>query len=224
MDTCVRNGMFDEALDLLDHSRMLRAQHPDSAILGTGAIGGEVDRLAEAMLADLKRKLCSNVQLPVCLKLISHMRRLGFHTEPTLRVQFLQCRQSWLETLIRKLPDPKVDSYTYLVRYSDIVRVHVFDIVTQYRAIFRDDTSMQDTAAGGGCNSDHGLLHAWVTHASDSFLGKLRCVLYCSPPSTVCPPSDYVVVFALNCLPSAVCPQPNTDSFLGANSGHTWPA
>lgn len=57
------------------------------------------------------------------------------------RVQFLRCREAWLADIIDDL-DPS-NPYDYVKRLTDHHRVHLFDVVMQYRAIFADDTSNQ---------------------------------------------------------------------------------
>ena len=58
-----------------------------------------------------------------------------------LRLQFLQCREEWLAEVIQDLEEQNV--YDYLKRLTDMHRLHLFDVVMQYRAIFSDDSSMQ---------------------------------------------------------------------------------
>lgn len=50
------------------------------------------------------------------------------------------CREDWLAQLIAELDD--TDSYEYVKHLTDVHRLHLFDIVMQYRAIFFD-SSMQ---------------------------------------------------------------------------------
>lgn len=58
-----------------------------------------------------------------------------------LRLQFLQCREEWLAEVIQDLEEQGV--YDYLKRLTDMHRLHLFDVVMQYRAIFSDDSSLQ---------------------------------------------------------------------------------
>ena len=58
-----------------------------------------------------------------------------------MRLQFLQCREEWLAEVIQDLEEQNV--YDYLKRLTDMHRLHLFDVVMQYRAIFSDDSSMQ---------------------------------------------------------------------------------
>ena len=58
-----------------------------------------------------------------------------------LRLQFLRCREEWLGELIAEL-DPG-SAYEYLKRLTDVHRLHMFDVVMQYRAIFSDESAGQ---------------------------------------------------------------------------------
>ena len=91
------------------------------------------------MLSNLLSRLRSNIQLPECLRVIGYLRRLGTFSEAEMRLQFLRCREEWLADVIADL-DPS-SPYEYLKRVTDCHRVHLFDVVTQYRAIFADDSA-----------------------------------------------------------------------------------
>lgn len=58
-----------------------------------------------------------------------------------LRLQFLRCREEWLGELIAEL-DPG-SAYEYLKRLTDVHRLHMFDVVMQFRAIFSDESAGQ---------------------------------------------------------------------------------
>ena len=57
-------------------------------------------------------------------------------TETELRLKFLQSREAWLNSVIAAVP--RDDPYTHLTKTMELLRVHLFDIVTQYRSIFRN--------------------------------------------------------------------------------------
>lgn len=58
-----------------------------------------------------------------------------------LRARFLACREEWHAELVADL-EP-ANAYDYLKRLTDVHRLHLFDVVMQYRAIFSDDSSAQ---------------------------------------------------------------------------------
>ena len=59
-----------------------------------------------------------------------------------LRAQFLACRELWHGELVAELDDAG-SPYDYLKRLTDVHRLHLFDVVMQYRAIFSDHSSTQ---------------------------------------------------------------------------------
>lgn len=167
METCVRNGNYDEALDLESAVSKLVSQQPGvplAAQLGESARG-----VMRSMLAQLIAKLRGAVQLPECLRVVGYLRRMAAFSEPELRMTFLRCREAFLEGAASEL-DPN-SPYEYLKRLTDAHRVHLFDVVMQYRAIFADDTSAADAQA------DSGLVHAWAMHRLSKYLAVLRAAL-----------------------------------------------
>ena len=58
------------------------------------------------------------------------------------RAQFLACREAWHAELVAELDDSG-SPYDYLKRLTDVHRLHLFDVVMQYRAIFSDHSSAQ---------------------------------------------------------------------------------
>ncbi|CAN7005384.1 unnamed protein product [Brassica rapa subsp. trilocularis] len=166
MDTCVRNGNFDEALDLevgithlLSMSRLPVIQ----------ALAAEVRQTTQSLLSQLLQKLRSNIQLPECLRIIGYLRRIGVFGEYEMRLQFLRCREAWLTGILEDL-DQK-NAYEYLKGMINCHRMHLFDVVNQYRAIFADDTS------GSEENYDGGLLFSWAMHQITSHLKTLKIML-----------------------------------------------
>eukprot|EP00741_Cyanophora_paradoxa_P009332 tig00000144_g9040.t1 len=169
MNTCVRNEHYEEALDLQAFAVKLRAMHPDIPVVHR--LVAEVKQYAEDMLEQLLALLRTNIQLPLCLRVIGYLRRLGFLREQELRLHFLRCRDAWLQSLLADIPT--TPPYSYLIKTTDCVRVHLYDIVTHYRAIFFDDTSAQEEAT----TRDGGLLYAWVTHKLLAFTRTLEATL-----------------------------------------------
>ncbi|GFH07601.1 conserved oligomeric Golgi complex subunit 8, partial [Haematococcus lacustris] len=125
MDSCVRNGVYDEALDLQAF----------------------VSAVGHTMLQQLLARLRSSIQLPECLRVMGYLRRIAVFTEAELRLHFLQCRDEWLSSLVAELDES--DSYELVKHLTDIHRLHLFDAVMQYRAIFFDTTAAACTAAAG---------------------------------------------------------------------------
>ncbi|XP_059644338.1 conserved oligomeric Golgi complex subunit 8 [Cornus florida] len=167
MDTCVRNGNYDEALDLEAFVCKLSTMHPKLPVIQ--ALAAEVMQTTQSLLFQLLQKLQSNIQLPECLRIIGYLRRIGVFSEYEMRLQFLRCREAWLTGILGDLDQR--NAYDYLKGMVNCHRTHLFDVVNQYRAIFADDTS------GSEENYDGGLLFSWAMHQITSHLKTLKVML-----------------------------------------------
>ena len=184
MDTCVRSALFDEALDLYHYTTALVRRHPSISIIAD--ILHEMTATKKQMEASLLSLLSTHVQLSQCLKIVSYLRRLDGYDEATLRQQFLTCREQYLHNLQASIGSGTstgsgssgggsggsggvASGYEYLSKFLDGQRVHLFDIVTQYRAIFVDDT----VAADEERSDDGGLLYRWIHHRVSILLDTL---------------------------------------------------
>lgn len=169
MDTCVRNGIYDEALDL--HAFIMRVAllHPDLPIVKL--LAAQAQAVSQAMLGQLLQRLRTNIQLPECLRVIGYLRRMAAFPEAELRLHFLRCREEWLAQLISELDSS--DSYEYVKHLTDVHRLHLFDIVMQYRAIFFDASS-QDAKASAGNTLEGCVLYTWVQHRVSHYVAALQ--------------------------------------------------
>ncbi|KAK1273437.1 hypothetical protein QJS04_geneDACA012520 [Acorus gramineus] len=167
MDTCVRNGNYDDALDLEAFVSRLSQMHSKLPVIQMLAV--EVKQTTQSLLSHLLQKLRSNIQLPECLRIVAHLRRIGVFSESELRLQFLRCREAWLAGFLDDLDQRNV--YEYLKGMVNCHRMHLFDVVNQYRAIFSNDKSGSDE------NYDGGLLFSWAMHQINSHLSTLEAML-----------------------------------------------
>ncbi|KAI4337157.1 hypothetical protein L6164_015605 [Bauhinia variegata] len=167
MDTCVRNGNYDEALDLEAFVSKLSAMHPKLPVIQ--ALAAEVRQTTQSLLSQLLQRLRSNIQLPECLRIIGYLRRIGVFSEYEMRLQFLRCREAWLTGILGDLD--QTNPYEYLKGMINCQRMHLFDVVNQYRAIFADDTSASEE------NYDGGLLFSWAMHQIASHVQTLKVML-----------------------------------------------
>ncbi|KAF3446068.1 hypothetical protein FNV43_RR11247 [Rhamnella rubrinervis] len=136
MDTCVRNGNYDEALDLEAFVCKLSTMHPKLPVIQ--ALAAEVGQITQSLLSQLLQKLRSNIQ-------------------------------AWLTGILEDLDQR--NAYEYLKGMINCHRMHLFDVVNQYRAIFAGDTS------GSEENYDGGLLFSWAMHQITSHLKTLKVML-----------------------------------------------
>ena len=143
LDTCVRTGAFDEALDLDALCTKLAAAAPGVPV--AARLASEAGLGVRSLLAQLLYRLRGPVQLPECLRLVGYLRRLGVFSEHQLRLTFLRCRDAWLATCIADLDTPAPaarsstsgdlatgsggGSYEHAKRLTDVHRTHLFDCV-----------------------------------------------------------------------------------------------
>ncbi|ELR22393.1 golgi family protein, putative [Acanthamoeba castellanii str. Neff] len=171
METYVRSELYDEALQLEAFTHGLKKKHPDIPLIQS--IATDVDKSREMMINQLHHKLRDNMALPGCLRAISHLRRMNLYNETQLRIT-----DAWLHSVIDAVPT--TNPYTYLNKLIDSCRVHVFDIITQYRAIFPDDNLAVAAAASPAPRereSGVGILHSWLTQKISEFADTLSIYL-----------------------------------------------
>jgi hypothetical protein len=91
---------------------------------------------------------------------MGYLRRINAFSEAELRLQFLRCREEWISRLVDDLEE--IESYEYLKRLTELYRLHVFDAIMMYRAVFFDSPSSIEVKAS--IIKESAALYSWVQH------------------------------------------------------------
>ncbi|KAF8660973.1 hypothetical protein HU200_057308 [Digitaria exilis] len=159
---CIRNGNYDEALDLEAFVSKISKLHPDLPVVQ--GLAAEVKKTVQSLISQLLQKLRSNIQLPECLRIVAHLRRIGVFGESELRLQFLRCREAWLSGILEDLDQRNV--YDYLKGMVTCHRVHLFDCGSK---LFSKNMSTAVKTPGKAVVLDS---HRWVPMPSVGFVAN----------------------------------------------------
>ncbi|KAK9380357.1 oligomeric Golgi complex subunit 8 [Kockiozyma suomiensis] len=137
--TCVRNGYYAEALDLVGHVRRLTIRYRNAKVLMM--IQNEVENALLEMTTLLLKLLRENVQLPTAIKVISYLKRLQpfqSSANSTLELQhiYLLSRSIHLRSQLKSLEPLQSLPEKYLKKYIECFREFVFAAVVGFRSIF----------------------------------------------------------------------------------------
>ncbi|CAN8076642.1 unnamed protein product [Agarophyton chilense] len=178
MTTLVGAELYDEALELRECAVKLYAMHNDEILIRH--VCEEMDVLTQQLVLQLLVLLRNSIQLPMCLRIVGFLRRLDVFSEYRLRMLFLHCRGEWMRNGIET--STANTRQAELVSLSDNMRSMMFEIITQYRAVFNDD--IDDEYAGlekeSSSRSERSYSHSssilfdWTSSSVTEYLNKLR--------------------------------------------------
>ena len=161
MDACVRSNLYQEALSVASFANALERRQ------GNNNVVAKVVQQIRTREGDLRRHLISRlkqqVTMPECLEIVTSLRRLnsietentsshGIDAELKLQLDFLEARDAWLDARSGDSFFDTIEQY----------RARVFEIATQFNAIFRASASTTP------------LLNMWTTRRIHSFLNLLK--------------------------------------------------
>lgn len=136
METCVRNGYYQEAMELLDHSRTISQRYKDVVLVQD--VVREVEGVLQLMLTQLLSLLREPIKLPSLIKTVTFLRRLHALDENELALVFISSRYRNFKAQLAYIERDKADPVRYLRRYIDLFREHVYDLIAQFTTIFLD--------------------------------------------------------------------------------------
>lgn len=125
------------------------------------------------MLTQMLGQLKTDIQLPKCLQIIGYVKRMQAFTDAELKLKFLQLRDAYLTDVLLSIPTS--DPQQHLLRTVEVTRVCLFNIITQYRAIFLEDEppSKSDSITTINIESNK-IFHPWLHEKIDEFLTTLE--------------------------------------------------
>ncbi|KAL1462200.1 hypothetical protein WDU94_014056 [Cyamophila willieti] len=176
MDSCIRAGLYEDALRLANYVKKLERRHGDIPIVLR--VVEDVEKSWVCLMYQLLLHLKSDLQLPKCLKVVGYLRRMQLFSEAELRLKFLQARESFFQSILQSIPTQ--DANEHLSKVIELSRTHLFSIVSQYRAVFSDDeTSQNDMDHFEGTH-----FFAWINEKVLDFLATVEKDLpLCAPSS-----------------------------------------
>lgn len=136
METCVRNGYYQEAMELLDRSRTISQRYEDVVLVQD--VVREVEGVLQLMLTQLLSLLREPIKLPALIKTVTFLRRLHALDENELSLVFISSRYRNFKAQLAYIERDKADPVRYLRRYIDLFREHVYDLIAQFTTIFLD--------------------------------------------------------------------------------------
>ncbi|KIK30020.1 hypothetical protein PISMIDRAFT_87721 [Pisolithus microcarpus 441] len=155
IDTCVRNGLYSEALTLAAHATNVlvalctlhskEEEYMSSSLQLTRSLQGEMASSLHSMQLLLLNTLFeSSKKLPALWKAVQFLRRMQAMSEDELALTFASARIECLRNRENQLDRQADDVSRFLKRYIDAWREGAYDIITQYTTIF-----LERSHAGG---------------------------------------------------------------------------
>ncbi|ORX36441.1 Dor1-like family-domain-containing protein [Kockovaella imperatae] len=144
METCVRNGFYQDAIDIADHAHHLFQDYGSFPLVED--LMSEITAVSQLMTVQLVNLLRETIKLPNLMKTVGFIRRLNIMPDADLSVVYLSSRLYNFERHIGELTPSQLDPIRFIRRYIDLFREHVYDIITQFTAVFGSDAVLESFA------------------------------------------------------------------------------
>lgn len=168
METSLRTGNYEEVLRLDSYVKKLRTKY-GPGIKFLEDVMEETNKVRDSMAAQLTKELRSPIQLPSCIKVVGHLRQLGKYSSMELRIKFLTVRDCYLQSLVKEIPTSP--PLFHLTRIIEFFRINLFDIATQYRAVFSSDDSSHNINQH---SYESNILSSWMLTKIEQFFEILE--------------------------------------------------
>jgi conserved oligomeric Golgi complex subunit 8 len=190
IDSCVRNGAYQDASDLASHTMNLVKRFPDVSIIRS--VEEEVKHAIRMMMAQLLTVLREPVKLQALHTAVKFLRKMGPWTEEELAAIFLASRNAHLDSAFATIERDLADPPRYIRKYIDAFRENVHDVVNQYSTIFlessgpnQDPHKLRQLLLLFAHDKIDALLHRLDTHLpqvedATSLTSLLTQLTYCS--------------------------------------------
>ncbi|CRL02517.1 CLUMA_CG015074, isoform A [Clunio marinus] len=163
MESSLRDEKYEDALELASYVQMLGMKHKSIPVVNN--IVKIIESSWQVMISQLLSELKNDLTLPKCLQIVGYLKRMQAFSPTELKLKFLQTRDCWLKSI---LPVTKTDNYQYLAKTIELTRVNLFNIVTQYKALFEDDLSKESYSKTSL------IFYSWINEKIDDFLRMLE--------------------------------------------------
>lgn len=163
----LQSGALVDALAIHDHMAVMRRKHGHLALVASMA--DDIQAVYRQMHIQLLAKLKTSLQLPQYIEIIGYLRRMEVYSEMDLRLKFLQARDCWFQEQLSSISSD--NAFHHISKTIEVSRMCLFDIVTQYRAVFSDDCQLLTCDAGETTSS---VFDEWINIKVQRFIATLR--------------------------------------------------
>ncbi|XP_011502345.1 PREDICTED: conserved oligomeric Golgi complex subunit 8 [Ceratosolen solmsi marchali] len=171
MKSFLQNNEYSEALDISQYAKYINGKYGDIPVIVN--VINDLESCWILMVKQVVTSLKDDLSLPKCLQLIGLLRSMDAFTDSELRIKFIQARDYWFQIFLNSISTK--DTNAHLTRTIELSRIHLFNIVTQYKAIFNDYLTFDR----GSTINDSAIFYQWLKEKVLLFLTTLEQDLPC---------------------------------------------
>ncbi|CAO1387687.1 unnamed protein product [Diamesa tonsa] len=163
MESSIREEKYEDALELAAYVQRLGSKFTNVPVVNN--LLKTIEFSWHVMITQLLSELKCDLQLQKCLSILGFLRRMQAFSSPELKLKFLQKRDCWFKEILAAIP--KTDPLQHLVKVIEVSRINLFNIVTQYKAIF-------DCDGKDGNSKMNMIFNSWMHEKIEEFLKILE--------------------------------------------------